>query len=151
MDLNPSLIPSLAALAELVSQNILAPFTFNRANVVYEGGKFEQATGGYVYTHTAERVVNCGVFTVGLLKTYDYDLINWDTWPAAPPVSSDPYLNHWFDANAVPHQEQEYYYRSAKAIRGKHIIVSPSTPTKPSPYPEAEMLSDQLIVKLTTS
>jgi hypothetical protein len=146
---NVDLIPSLAALVELVTAQTLNPFTFNRSMVVYKGGKFEIPSGIFLYRHMAELVVNCAVFTIGLLMTYDHQLIDWDSWPDAEANRTNPYLNDWFADYNVPVDEREFYYLTAREIRGKHVIVSPSAATQPAPYSEVVPLSDELILKLT--
>jgi hypothetical protein len=148
VNFKPELIPSLAALAELVSQNALLPFTFSRNRPVYEGGKFEISTGNFQFNSVAERIVNCGVFVVALLKTYDYELIAWDTWPHVQVNAVTRYLEDWLNRYKVPVAERENYYKSAKEIRGKHILVSPDAPTQPAPYAEVVPLSNQLITNL---
>jgi hypothetical protein len=148
---NSDLIPSLSALSELISVNSFNSFVFNRQGVVYNGGKFEMHTGNFRATHISERIINCGVFVIGLLKTYDYCLIDWNTWPDSKVQSGQyPYLENWFSVNNIPSEQRQYYYNTAKEIRGKHVVVSPSTISKPSPYLEVLPLCQQLAVWLNS-
>jgi hypothetical protein len=141
------LLPSLSAVSELISQNMLNGFIFNRVGVVYNGGKFEFQTGVYTTKSPAEKFVNCAVFVIALLKTFDYTLLDWDSWPNVS-VANRIFLDTWLDDNNIPADQREAYYNQTKEVRGKHIIVSPSTQTKPSPYNEAQLLAGQLINSL---
>lgn len=138
------LLPSFISLAELISENQVNNFKFKREDVIYNGGKFEFNSGDF-NSPEYERIINCGVFVVALLNTFDYALIDWQTWPNQ--LSTD-YLNDWLLEMGIPQAEWSEYYSQVKQIRGKHIIVSPSTANKPSQYIEAENLSSQLIDQL---
>ncbi len=140
-DFPENLLPSLAALSELISENKINNLIFNREGVVFNGGKFEFNTGNYPAT-LQERIVNCGVFVIALLNTYDYSLLNWNTWPNQEETT---YLNTWFQVNNIPQDEQDLFYNQAKKLRGRHVLVCPTTETKPSPYHQAEFLSQELL------
>lgn len=143
-DFPNDLLPSLSALSELISQNRLNGFVFNRVGVVYNGGKFEFQTGAYTTESPAERFINCAVFVVALLKTFDYTLLDWDSWPNVAEANRT-FLDTWLDVNKIAVNQREPYYNQTKEVRGKHIIVCPSTETKPSPYNETQVLADKLI------
>lgn len=142
-----SLLPSLSALSELISQNLLNGFTFNRIGVVYNGGKFEYQSGIYTTQSTAEKYVNCAVFVIALLNTYNHQLIDWASWPNTDPANR-AFLDNWLAINNIPAANKDSYYNQAKEVRGKHVLVSPSTTTKPSPFPEAQALAEELIIAL---
>lgn len=136
-----NLLPSLAAIAELISENKLNNLSFNREGVIYNGGKFEFNTGNFVRPG-AERIMNCGVFVIALLKTFDYILLDWNSWPNQ---INNNYLDDWLNSMSIPQTEWPNYYNQVKQIRGKHVIVCPSTNTKPSPFSEADSLANDLI------
>lgn len=142
------LLPSLSAVTELISQNKLNGFIFNRVGVVYNGGKFEFQTGAYTTKSAAEKFVNCAVFVIALLKTFDYTLLDWDSWQNVS-LTNRTFLDTWLEDNNIYVDQRESYYNQTKEVRGKHVIVCPSTQTKPSPYNEAQGLADQLINSLT--
>lgn len=144
LDFPDFLLPSLISLSELISENQINNFKFKREDVIYNGGKFEFNSGNF-NAPEYERIINCGVFVVALLNTYDYVLINWQTWPNQ---LSTTYLNHWLARVGIPQNQWSDYYIQVKQIRGKHIIVSPSTISKPSHYNDAEYLANQLIGQL---
>jgi hypothetical protein len=139
-----SLIPTLAAIAELISENKINNLIFNREGVIYNGGKFEFNTGNYNVS-PLEKIMNCGVFIIALLNTFDYTLIDWNSWPNQTQTN---YLDNWLLSQNIPNNEWSTFYNQAKTIRGKHIIVCPSTNTKPSSYKEAELLAGQLIASM---
>ena len=93
-----------------------------------------------------EKIMNCGVFIVALLNTFDFKLINWNSWPNQEQTD---YLNHWLFLNNIPKSDWIFYYSQSKIIRGKHILVSPSTISKPSNFDDADFLANDLIEKLT--
>ena len=138
------LLPSLAAVAELISENKLNKLRFNREGVIYNGGKFEFNTGNF-NASDVEKIMNCGVFVIALLNTFEYKLLDWNSWPNQ---NNNNYLDDWLTSMNIPKEEWELYYNQVKQIRGKHVIVCPSTPTKPSPVSEAENLANELIASL---
>lgn len=141
-------IPTLSAYASLISENRLNNFVFNKEAVVYNGGKFKR-DGTYLTKNASERFVNCAVFTfVFLISFGDYILLNWETWPNVE-MDKLKFLDDWLDKNGIPAEERDAYYACTKALRGKHVIVCPTTKTKPSPYDEANKLADDLIAALT--
>lgn len=147
VDFPDYLLPSISALSELISQNKMNGFIFNRVGVAYDGGTFTFDQGSYTGKTGPEKFVNCGVFVVALLNTYGYSLIDWVSWPNVDQAHLD-FLTTWLTTNNIPANEWLPYYHKTKAIRGKHIIVSPSTQTHPSPYNEAHQLAEQLVVEL---
>lgn len=140
------LLPSLIAITELISENKINNLIFNRDGVVYNGGKFEFNCGDFIVT-PIEKIMNCGVFIVALLNTFDFKLINWNSWPNQ--IKTD-YLNEWLSFNNIPQKDWDLFYSQTKIIRGKHILVSPSTISKPSNFDDADFLAYKLIEKLTT-
>ncbi|MBS1601163.1 MAG: hypothetical protein JST42_00750 [Bacteroidetes bacterium] len=144
-DFQNEFLPSIAALAELVSQNQLNGFVFNRVGIVYEGGKFDFQSGAFTGKTAAEKFVNCAVFLIALLKTYDYTLLNWESWPNLQP---DHALELWLDHHQVPDEQKEPFYSMRKEIRGKHALVAPSTQSKPSEYVETDQMALELIKEL---
>jgi hypothetical protein len=140
-------LPSLAALSELISDNDENAFVFNREPVIYNGGKFHFPTGNYEAQSPVEKIVNCAVFVLALLNTYDYQLLDWNSWPN---ISEDnnAFLNSWLDHYNIPHDQRSAYYQMTKEVRGKHVIVCPDTRSSPSPYNEASVLADELIHRL---
>ena len=147
-DFPADLIPSLSALSELISQNQLNGFTFRRVGLLYDGGKFDFQTGAYTGKTPAEKYVNCAVFVIALLRTYDYILLDWDSWPNANPANRT-FLDQWLNNSGIPARERQQYYNMTKEVRGKHVIVCPGTTTKPSPHMEAQTLADALINDLS--
>jgi hypothetical protein len=147
-DFPEALVPSLAGLSELISENKLNGFVFSKYGVVYDGGKFEFINGTYnTNPSPPERYVNCGVFTVALLNTYGYKLLNWNSWPLI--MELDPtYFHNWLVDNHIPVPTYPFYYRQLRAMRGKHIFVAPNTATKPSEFSENEPLAQLLIESL---
>ncbi|EKT3958622.1 hypothetical protein NTJ28_002638, partial [Flavobacterium psychrophilum] len=93
-----SLIPTLAALAELISENKINNLIFNRQGVIYNGGKFEFNSGNYIVS-PLEKIMNCGVFIIALLNTLDYKLIDWDSWPNQ---TQNDYLDIWLTSKNIP-------------------------------------------------
>lgn len=145
-DFEKELIPSLAAVSELISENKINGFIFNKEQVIYNGGKFGFFLGDYQTSTQIEKIVNCGVFVTALLHTMDYVLLDWDSWPQSSDGSA--YLDLWLHKEGIPSEEFNLYYEQSKELRGKHILVAPSTLTKPSSYAEAEHLSNELINSL---
>lgn len=143
------LLPSLLALSELISQNLLNGFIFNRVGIVYNGGKFEYQSGIYTTQSTAEKFINCAVFSLALLNTFNHQLIDWASWPNTNPANR-AFLDNWLAINNIPPENRESYYNQSKEIRGKHVLVSPSTVTRPSLYHEAHALAEEFIIVLNT-
>ncbi|RFM36036.1 hypothetical protein [Chitinophaga silvisoli] len=141
------LLPSISAFAELISQNKINGFQFNRAGGMYDGGKFTFSDGAYTGKTWPEKFVNCGVFVIALLNTYDFQLIDWDSWPNVDPLHLD-FLSTWLRYYNIPVAEWPLYYNKTRAIRGKHILVSPSTQTHPSRYTETHQLAEELLSQL---
>lgn len=142
-----AIIDSMAALCELVTdidgnQN---EFFFVRNGVIYDGVKFDISTGNYQVTQHIHYLVNCGVFVMAFLHTFNYILLDWNTWPIQN-FPYTPYLQAWLQN--VPMEQHESYYNTSRGIRGKHIIVCPDTDTKPSIYQEVLPLSETLIQDL---
>jgi hypothetical protein len=146
-DFEDDLIPSLSAVADLISNNSLNQFIFNKEGIVYDGGKFEIANGNYTISSESERVINCAAFVVAILNTYNYKLVDWSTWPNPTQTT---YLDTWLTNKGIPRSNWCNYYRQTKALRGKHVIVSPETISKPSIYDEANSLADELINTIVT-
>lgn len=137
------LIPSLSALSDLISNNQINNLIFQREGVVYNGGKFEVSSGILSKDHESERIVNCGVFVIALLNTYDYLLLDWESFPLSKPNAY--YLDTWLEHQGIRDLEKEYYYRQAREIRGKHVIVCPDIKNLPAKYKEIQPLSEGLI------
>lgn len=149
IDFNNDLIPSLSALCEIISLDPLVnKLQFSRNNIIYDGGKFNLMSGVFQINSMIENIVNCGIFVTALLKTYDYNLLDWNTWPNSRPQSISRYLDIWLSSN-ISDADREKYYNTSKEIRGKHVIVSPLTQSKPSVYLEAEDLANNLIKELS--
>lgn len=149
IDFNNDLIPSLSALCEVISSDPLVnKLQFSRSNIIYDGGKFNLMSGVFQINSMIENIVNCGIFATALLKTYDYNLLEWNTWPNSRPQSISPYLDIWLSSN-ISDADREKYYNTSKEIRGKHVIVSPLTQSKPSVYLETEDLANSLIKELS--
>jgi hypothetical protein len=147
-DFNIELLPVLAATAELVSENKLNDFSFNRVGAYYDGGKFEFHSGAFTGKTTAEKYVNCGVFAFAFLKTFDHTLIDWQSWPDVDRANLN-FLENWLEKQAIPLEERHTYYNKTKIVRGKHILVSPLTKTQPSPYSENEPMAYNFIRSTT--
>jgi hypothetical protein len=137
-------IPSIAAFTELLADASLNNFVFQRIGVLYDGGKFERQTGEFKVKTPVEKYINCAVFVIGLLNTYDYQLIDWSTWPNADRQNL-VFLDEWLNTNNVPLEEREKFYEMTKEIRGKHVLVSPDSATKPAPFLEVELPAHALI------
>lgn len=139
-----ALFPSLSALAELISTNSDNGFVFNREPVIYNGGKFSFPTGDYNAKCPVEKVVNCAVFVIALLNTYDYPLLDWNSWPDISPDSCT-FLDAWLDYCKIPENRKGHYYKLTKEVRGKHVIVCPDTESAPSVFNDANPLAEKLI------
>ncbi|RFS21436.1 hypothetical protein DVR12_16195 [Chitinophaga silvatica] len=142
------LVASISALCELINQNRINGFEFERIGVSYDGGKFSFVDGSYTGKTGPEKFVNCGVFILALLNTYDYPLIDWENWPNVD-LANLNFLTNWLNMNGIPQNQRQAYYNKTKAIRGKHILVSPLTLTKPSTFEETQKLSEDLIAQLS--
>ena len=65
--------------------------------VEHEGKLYRVHVSGSFKTKTpAEKFVNCAVFVIALLNTFDYPLLDWHSWPAINPSKLD-FLN-WLTA-----------------------------------------------------
>jgi len=142
IDFDLSILPSMSALCELISQNKLDSVIFNRNGVVYDGGKFT-STGDYSTKHISERIMNCAVFTIALLNTYDYQLIKWDSWPSGH--DAGPYLDPWFSAHEISGEIREHYYKTSKLIRGFHVLAAPSAKSRPATFEEVSPIANELL------
>jgi hypothetical protein len=138
------LVPLFAATAELAAGNAINGFKFNRIGVYYNGGRFEYEKGSFTGKTAAEKYVNCGVYVLLLLQSFEYYPLDWETWPAATPQNRT-FLEEWLNLNNVPADEREPYYRQTKVVRGKHVLISPSTDTQPSPYLENDPMANELV------
>ena len=143
-------LPFFAALSDLIATNRLNGLQLNIENAIYNGGKFSLLTGNHITKSGAEKFINCGVFVMSLLKTFNYNLVDLDSFPVAIPGQRN-YLDDWLNANHVPLLERDNYYNQAKEIRGKHILASQLTATKPSPYIEINPLAANLIAFLAAA
>lgn len=146
-DFPNSLLPTISALTELISENKLNGFIFNRVGVVYNGGKFEYVTGAYNGKTEVEKFINCGVFVIALLNSFDYPLIEWETWPTLSDVNPT-FLADWLDAHGIALGDREAFYNMMKEIRGKHIMVAPSAESLPVSFDEADNMANTLIGEL---
>lgn len=141
-------IDSLTALAELISLNRLDTLIINVGCVVYKDGKFDMASGFYLVDGEIERIINCAVFVIALLNTYDYKIANVDSWPSVTDATKNTYLEGWLNHFSITGTERDKYYAYNKEIRGKHILVAPSAVAKPANYTEANALSDTLLTNI---
>lgn len=138
------LLPLLAATAELVSNNQLNGFIFNRKGTCYDGGKFEYVNGAFTGKTTPEKFINCGVFAFAFLQSFGVTLIEWLTWPRIR-AGSLTFLEDWLNAKSIHIPLRIHYYNKTRVVRGKHILSSPLTATQPSEFQENEPTAGVLI------
>lgn len=137
-------LPTLISTAQLISNNKLNNFVFERSGTVYDGGKFEVQYGNFICKTGAEKFLNCGVFVFAFLKTFDYTLLDWDTWDKIDNENLI-FLNEWLSSQNIPQQIWNEYYNKTRKIRGKHIFVSPLTESNPSIFSECEYISNKYL------
>lgn len=146
-DFNNDLLPSMSALCSIISEEpSLNNFNFHRTPIVYNGGKFD-IHGFFSNNKKVETLINCAIFSLSILYSYDYLILDWESWPISE--NSKNYLDDWFKHFKITDkEEQDYFYNTAKDIRGKHLIACPFTVSKPSVYIETEHISNELISSL---
>lgn len=140
-------LPSISAISELISENEINGFKFSRSGSVYDGGIFEFSSGEYTGKTPVEKYINCAVFVLILLKTFDYELLNWNSWPDVREGQLF-FLDEWLNHNGVTAGDKAKYYKLTKEVRGRHVFVCPFTATKPSLYHQVQPLSYELITCL---
>nr|WP_315209071.1 hypothetical protein [uncultured Flavobacterium sp.] len=149
IDFPEDLIPSLAGIADLISENKLNGLIFSKNSTVYNGEKFSFLNGAYDQNPTVgEKYINCGIFALALLNSFIPPILDWNSWPNIFP-ENPKFLDAWLIHYNIPVPLYPYYYNQAKEIRGRHIFTSPSTTTQPSTYNENEALSQQLLAILS--
>ncbi|WP_461630868.1 hypothetical protein [Labilibaculum euxinus] len=139
------LIDSLLATVELINENEDNTLVLDLKSIVYNGGVFEIATGKYIIQTTPECQMNCGVFVMALLETYDYQLINWESWPAVTIQNRNDYLEGWLTDLNIPSDTREEFYHFNREIRGRHIMASSQFGNISSEYNVVEASSQQLM------
>ena len=147
-DFPDKLIDSLIAVAELISENKLNQLILDLNSVIYKGGKFEISSGKFIIEHGSECFINCGVFVMALLETYDYHLIDWESWPSVTHLARSKYLDPWLDSINVPTSERGKYYNFNKEIRGRHIMACSEFGNTSSKYNKIEDSSQKLMIYL---
>lgn len=129
------------AFAQLASQNKLNCFVFDREIGCYNGGGFDFNTGDYNCKRVVDRYINCGVFVLAFLKTFDYELLEHTTWPTQNDLSI---LKNWLKDRKIPKNEWGDFVKQVKELRGKHVLVAPSSEVLPATYDKV----NELILKL---
>lgn len=142
---HPDHIPFLAALAEDVADNLVNAFVFRREGAYYDGASFAFDSGLFTGATAPEKYVNCAVFSFAVFKSLGYTLIDWDSWPSMVPAHAD-FLDAWLDSQAIPQAERGAYYAKTKALRGRHLFVSPSTVSRPSDFIENDPLASSFML-----
>ena len=144
-DFPSELIDSLWALSELVAQNRVNNLRLNLNGIVYNGATFNITNGSYVSSYDAENFINCAVFVLAILETYDYHILDWATWPIVGQGQNTQSLNDWFNLNNIAPEERDRYYKVNKDIRGKHVFVTPLAANRPATYNELEALFPNIL------
>jgi len=144
-DFEEKFIDSLMAIAELIAENKNNNLILDLQSIVYAGSKFDISSGNYVINSEVECIINCGVFVMELLETYDYKLIDWESWPTVSNETKSQYLEDWLNYNRIPVVERPKYYNINKEIRGKHIVASSFSGNFPSKYDVTEELSNSIL------
>lgn len=147
IDFPSLLIPSLTAVSELITTELTNNLKLNIENVFYINGKFDLA-GKFIINHEVERNINCGAFVLGLLNSYDYKLINLETWPVVTDITKRRYLEDWLDKENVVGADRDKYYQYNRELRGKHMLAAPSVNPKPAKYTDVNPISDSLVAFL---
>lgn len=137
-------LDSIIALFRVLGKNLLSDFKLMVTTPVFNGGTFEMPDGNFIATSNAEKFINCAVFVLAILNTYDYQLVDWDSFPELRDEQK-AFLLDWLTYNNVPQHLHPICYRQSKALRGRHVLISPNTPGKPAIYAHIEPLSNQLI------
>ena len=128
----------MAAFSELVASNKLNSLKLQVNNAVYDGGKFDIVQGNYMAKSSAEKFINCAVFVISLLKSFDYTIVDWNTFPN-PIAGNRNYLDDWLVANNIPPMnlvtiiiKQKKFgantYLSARLPKPNHPLIMKSSP-----------------------
>lgn len=136
-------LPGLMGLADYISENTENSLHFNMDRIIYNGGKFDISNGNFLTGDGTKSMMNCGVFVLALLETFECKTLHWESWPLAQ-IDSD-YLRGWLDYNGISQNEFQKYYNFTKEIRGKHMISVPFADSRPVDYATSETLSKKII------
>ena len=137
-------LPTLSAMCDLISKNALNSFKFKKEFVMYAGGKFKISTGKYIVQRERENYINCAVFIIGILKTFDLHLLDWDSFPNLS-VNNTNLLQDWLNSNNIPPNDHVFYHKMTKEVRGSHVFVAPSVDQLPASADQIKPLSDALL------
>ena len=94
-------LDSIMGLFRILGKNVPNDFRLMVTSPIYNGGTFELPKGNFVATSNAEKFINCAVFVVALLKTYDYQLVDWNSFPDLTNEQM-VFLSDWLTENNVP-------------------------------------------------
>lgn len=128
--------------AQLASQNKLNCFVFNQEIGCYDGGGFDFNTGDLNSKRIVDRYINCGVFVLAFLKTFDFELINHSTWPEQKDYLI---LKNWLKDRNIPKEEWTDFVKQAKELRGRHVLVAPASEELPATYEKVNELIESLL------
>ncbi len=147
---NKDLIYSLQPLLKRIIDNKVNTLILNPESAVFTNGKFEYADGIFVTNDGSESVINCAVincaiFVLAILNSFNYKLVDADSWPDVTDESKKKYLDDWLNAQKIATEHREGYYKYNKEIRGKHVLAAPTNSVNPVKHCEAESLSKALI------
>lgn len=144
-DFPSSRLPSLTAICEVLSKNLLPKLTLSIDNVVYVDGKFD-LIGDFIINSDLERNINCGIFVIALLNSCNYKLIKYDSWPLVSDINKRKYLEDWLNLNGITTDaDKQKYYNYNRELRGKEVLAAPLTKSKPSEYTEVLPISMDLV------
>ncbi len=133
---------SFISFAELASKNKLNCFTFDREIGCYNGGGFDFNTANFNSKRIVDRYINCGVFVLAFLKTFEFELIEHSTWP-----KQNDYLilKNWLSTKNIPKNEWNDFVNQAKELRGIHVLVAPASKVLPATYETVNCLIEKLL------
>ncbi len=150
-DFEEKVIDSLIAVAEIISENKKIDLKLDLTSVVYNGGKFDLKSGDFLIDNKTETIINCGIFTIALLETYDYNLINWETWPCVTASTRSRFLDDWLDDMGVKKDKRGPYYNCNKEIRGMHILTSSESGNSKTEFSELDAKCEPVMDFLRTN
>ena len=138
-------IPSLISLVNLIKDNNLGDIKISLKSIIYKGNKFDIESGKYIVKQDFENYINCGIFVLAILETYDLKILDWKNWPKVSEFNKNEYLQVWLEENEIPEKDYIKYYNFNKEIKGKHILASPLTNKIPAKYKATEKKSNEIL------
>ena len=65
----------------LIKDNNLGDIKISLKSIIYKGNKFDIESGKYIVKQDFENYINCGIFVLAILETYDLKILDWTNWP----------------------------------------------------------------------